>query len=197
MQPLAYQIGKSTCWATSFINGIMFLRKGERIDSRRYKIMQSKLNSLLRKEGVRYDTVDGFRDYESVRNRLEKLFVLRIRTKRGAEVARAIRQLHFKKQVAICDVGNGDHSILLNGKSKRGKWLYAFDPWWHGEDRKSNGNVRIPKYKTCVNVKIKMRHLLEDPYSRYEKQYETGSAYPMGAGKGKANHFLTVIESTT
>ena len=45
MQPLTYQIGESTCWATSLINGIMFLREGNRIDSLQYKTLHFALNA--------------------------------------------------------------------------------------------------------------------------------------------------------
>ena len=98
--------------------------------------------------------------------------------------------------VAICDVGNGNHSILLNGKSKCGDWLSAFDPWWYGDSRKANNNVRFPKGKirSKVNVEIRIRHLLEDPYATYKNKYNSGTAYPMGK---KKHHSLTVIESTT
>ena len=99
--------------------------------------------------------------------------------------------------MAICDVGNGNHSILLNGKSKCGSWLSAFDPWWYEASREDDKNVRFPKGKnrTEVNVEINMRHLLQDPYNRCQQRYSLGMAYPMG--KNKRKHVLTVIESTT
>ena len=99
--------------------------------------------------------------------------------------------------MAICDVGDGDHSILLNGKSKCGSWLSAFDPWWYAADRKANKNVRFPRgnFQTEVNVKIRMHHLLKHPYAKkYKDKYESGKAYPMGK---KKYHCLTVIESPT
>ena len=195
MQPLAYQIGESTCWATSIINGIMFLRKGDRIGSHQYKIMQSALNSLLRRKGVSYYTDDDFNDYANVMNLLETLFALQIHPAAGADVADAIRHLHFDGQVAICDVGNGDHSILLNGRSECGNWISAFDPWWYCDDRNDNGNVQFPEERSLANVRISMRHLLEDPFADYNNEYRTGTAYPMGVGRGVANRFLTVIES--
>lgn len=201
MQPLAYQIGRSTCWVTSIINGIMFLRNGERIGYLQYKTMQSTLNSFLRSEkkgkseGIWFETDEEFGVYENVIKLLESFFALRICTKTCAEVADAIRQLHFNKQVAICSVGNGDHGILLNAKSECGCWLSAFDPWWYGAVRTDNGNVRFPGERIRTNVLIRMCHLLEDPYSRYAREYNRGTAYPMG--KNKDEHFLTIIESTT
>ena len=190
MQPLAYQVGKSTCWIASVFNAVMFLRKGERIGHRKYKIMHCTLNSFLRRKGVYYDTDDV---HKNVKEMLEKLFALQVCTQRGADVVDAICRLHFKGQVAICDVGNGDHSILLNGKSECGSWLSAFDPWWYEADRKKNKNVRFPKgnIRTEVNVKIRMHHLLKHPY---DEKYQSGEAYPMGEEK---HHCLTVIESTT
>jgi len=201
MQPLAYQIGRSTCWITSIINGIMFLRNGERIGYLQYKIMQHALSSFLRSgkegkwEGVWFETDEEFGVYDDVMKFLETLFSLSIRTMKAAEVADATRHLHFVDQVAICDVGNGDHSILLNGKSECGNWLSAFDPWWHGGDRTDSENVRFPEETISTNVEIKMCHLLEDPYGKYEEEYKTGEAYPMG--QNTAERSLTIIESTT
>ena len=112
----------------------------------------------------------------------------------GAEVSDGIRNLDFDRQVAVCDVGNGDHAILLNGKGKRkrGDWLYAFDPWWYGQVRANNANVTFPN-KFHANVLIRLRHLLDDAYER--NSFSTGIAYPMGEETDK--HFLTVIEYKT
>ena len=203
MQPLAYQIGRSTCWITSIINGIMFLRNGERIGYLRYKTMQYALNSFLRNqgeqegecEGVWFETNEEFSVYDNVMKFLETLFSLSIRTMRSAEVADATRSLHFVGQVAVCDVGNGGHSILLNGKSNCGNWLSAFDPWWYGGDRTNSENVRFPKETISTNVEIQMCHLLEDPYGMYEEEYNMGQAYPMGQNMAKRS--LTIIESNT
>ena len=200
VQPLAYQIGRSTCWVTSIINGIMFLRNGERIGYLQYKTMQSTLNSFLRSgkegkyEGVWFETDEEFGVYENVMKLLENTFSLCIRTASGAEVADEIRRLHFCKQVAVCSVGNGDHGILLNGKSECGNWLLAFDPWWYDDKRTGNKNVQFPKNGTSTNVRIKMCHLFE-PYVRFKEEYKTGRAYPMGMNLDE--RCLTVIESTT
>ena len=203
MQPLAYQIGRSTCWITSIINGIMFLRNGERIGYLQYKIMQHALDSFLRSqgekegecEGVWFETDEEFGVYDNVMQFLETLFSLSIRTMRASKVADATRHLDFVGQVAICDVGNGDHSILLNGRSECGNWLSAFDPWWYGGDRTDSENVRFPEETISTNVEIRMCHLLEDPCGRYEEEYKTGKAYPMGQNTAKRS--LTIIESTT
>ena len=98
MQPLAYQVGKSTCWIASVFNAVMFLRKGERIGHREYKIMHSTLNSFLRSEGVLYDT--GEIDvHKKAKEMLGAHFALRVCTQRGADgadVVDAIPKLHFK-----------------------------------------------------------------------------------------------------
>ena len=199
MQPLAYQIGRSTCWVTSIINGIMFLRNRERIGYLHYKTMQTALNSFLRSnekgyEGIWFETDEEFGVYENVMKLLESFFELRICTKRS-QVVDAIRQLHFNKQVAICSVGNGDHGILLNGKSECGCWLSAFDPWWYDGVRSDNVNVRFPEEGIRTNVQIRIRHLLEDSLGTYRQEYGKGTAYPMG--KNKNEHLLTIMESTT
>ena len=195
MQPLAYQIGATTCWATSIINGIMFLRNGERIKSTQYKILHSALNSILRREGVPYDEKCDFEDYESVIEVLKTQFPLSFTPVRGSGVKKRIAKLNYKEQVAVCDVGAGDHSILLNGKSKCGKWLSAFDPWWYcrtKNDRTSSEIVQFPDDELGVNVRINMHHLLEHPYCKYKELFGNGKAYPMGCDTKK--HFLTVIK---
>ena len=172
----------------------MFLREGNRIGSLQYKTLHFALNAVLGRTGVRFaDGAFDFRDYESVVKMLETFFALRFRTARGAEVADEIPRLHFHRQVAICDVGNGDHSILLNGKSECGNSLLAFDPWWYDDNRTDNNNAQFPG-ESCTNVRICMRHLLEDPLDMYLEEYNTGKAYPMGMNIEK--RFLTVIEPT-
>ena len=84
----------------------------------------------------------------------------------------------------------------LNGKSTCGNWLFAFDPWWYGDDQsrkekvKENDNIELLN-ETAVNVRIMLNHLL-DSYGQYERLYREGAAYPMGNNIDK--RFLTVIE---
>ena len=166
MQPLYYQIGGTTCWGTSIINDIMYLREGERIKSFQYKTLYAALNSILRREGVWYYENTDMRNYEDVIDVSKFSFSLNFRYVRGREVADEIHRLDFDGKVAICDVGNGDHSILLNGKSTCGNWLFAFDPWWYGDDQsrkekvKENDNVELVN-ETAVNVRIMLNHLLD------------------------------------
>lgn len=198
MQPLSYQIGRSTCWGTSVINGIMYLRwkylpeEKARIESFQHKLLNSALGSVLRSYGVPYNECSGRLNIEDVMDELDHVFSLRSRHVRGAKVATEIRRLNFDKQVAICDVGNGDHSVLLNAKSKRSKWLYAFDPWWYNHSRKDNANVTFPKNRIDVNVRIRLTHLLDCPYE--EEPYSKGIAYSMGEIETR---FLMIIECKT
>ena len=199
MQPLSYQIGRSTCTGTSIVNGIMYLRwkylpkKKARIESYQYKLLYDVLNSMLYREGVScYEHDKITENYNDVIDILGSLFSMHFRWAIGAEVSAEIRNLDFDRQVAVCDVGNGDHTILLNGKDKRGNWLYAFDPWWYGQGRKNNATVKFPS-KIHANVQIRLDHLLDDAYE--ENAFATGTAYPMGEETDK--HFLTVIECRT
>ncbi len=204
MQPLTYQIGRSTCWAISIVNGIMFLRGRERRDGERdeariesfqYKVLHSTLNTLLWIEGVWYNDNDNFRAYQNVLETLSNSFSLRFSFVNGKKVTNVVRNLDFRRKVGICDVGNGAHCILLNGRSECGEWVSAFDPWWYHStenDRSDNENVQFPD-EDGVNVRIRLHHLLEHSYNRYQKEYKTGKAYPMGRNIEK--RFLTVIDS--
>ena len=115
---------------------------------------------------------------------------------RREDVANEFRDLDFDKRVAVCDVGNGDHSILLNDKSECGNWFSAFDPWWYGEDQarkemvSGNDGVEL-KNEAAVNVRIHLNHLL-DSYVKYRELYMLGAAYPVGNNIEK--RFLTVVE---
>lgn len=196
MQPLSYQIGNSTCWITSIINGITFLSEGERISSFQYKALHAALNSILWKTGVWYwEDGEDYSAFEHVLEMLESTFRLQFNHYQGGDVADGIRNLRFGKQVAVCDVGNGDHSILLNGISECGEWLLAFDPWWYGDGLDSNDNVEFPDEnggRHVHNVRIRREHLLNDPFRGNEAAYSGGQAYPMGKNTDK--RFLTVLE---
>lgn len=199
MQPLSYQIGKSTCWITSIINGIMFLRNGNRIRSFEYKTLHAAVDPMLREAGVWYDYDDNEerRAFEHSLKVLRKTFRISFTNFRGREVADQVIGLDFTSRVAVCDVGNGDHSILLNGISECREWLSAFDPWWYDKERRDNKNVKFPDAKgerEVQNVRIRRDHLLRAPYPSHEDAYNKGLAYPMGRYETR---FLTVMESTS
>ena len=192
MQPLAYQMGESTCWPTSITNGIMFLRDGLRIESFEYKTLHASLNSALSKTGVSFDDYSDQRDLEQISNTLGNIFSIKFVHIANRDVADVVRKLHFKNQVAICDVGNGDHSILLNGRSNSSDWFSAFDPWWYNNNRTDNENVQFPDETIGENVRIRQDHLLNDSYRAHRNAYMNGLAYPMG--RNIDIRFLTVME---
>ena len=133
--------------------------------------------------------------YQNVLETLSNSFSLRFSFVNGKKVTNVVRNLDFRRKVGICDVGNGAHCILLNGRSECGEWVSAFDPWWYHStenDRSDNENVQFPD-EDGVNVRIRLHHLLEHSYNRYQKEYKTGKAYPMGRTIEK--RFLTVIDS--
>lgn len=114
---------------------------------------------------------------------------LRIKNYFGAEVEAAIRNMHFRNQVAVCDIDAGAHSILLTGRS--GGWIEAFDPDWDSVKMKKSklnayvvqpeGNKQCKQYR--ANVVISVDYLLRKRTSK--------SGFQMGAIL--ARH-LTVIE---
>ena len=199
MQPLSYQIGSSTCWITSIINGIMFLRKGSRIRAFEYKTLHAAVDSMLRENGVwfEYDDNEELKAFEHSLKILKKTFRINFTNFRGREVADRVIGIDFTSQVAVCDVGDGDHSILLNGVSECGEWLSAFDPWWYDGERRDNENVKFPDAvgePEGQNVRIRRDHLLRARYPFHEDAYNKGLAYPMGRFEKR---FLTVMEATS
>ena len=118
---------------------------------------------------------------------IEKFTGLKVDYRRGSDVASAISELDFRRQVAVCDIGNGDHSVLINGKCD--EWFSTFDPWWYGETRSDNMDLKFLINDPSVNVKIKERHLLANRLST--KAYQIGMAYQMGGKIEK--RFVTIM----
>jgi len=169
----------------------MFLRKGERISSFQYKTMHAVLNSRLRENGV--DTDEGRVVFDHIFDVLKITFDFNYKHFEQGKVADEIRGLHFNDQVAICDVGNGGHSILLTGISRCGEWLSAFDPWWYPGRRDDNENVKFPDENDKwygENVRIRCDHFIDDPCNRHRVEHNKGLAYPMGKPPG--HRFLTI-----
>lgn len=133
MQPLSYQILPASCWVTSVLNGLLVLYGDKnKIPGLVYRL----LHAVLTDEGV-HTTGAARDDWKIVLEAVESRTDLRFLTVQRDAVAPALAKLHFRRQVAICDIASGSHAILLNGRSK--SWLEGFDPDW--------GNVRKPKSK--------------------------------------------------
>lgn len=178
MPLLSYQSAGETCWVTCMVNGIRFVKKEPRISTAAYRL----LHHPLRDYGVEYDST-----FEAVLTGVRSLTGLKFTCSRGNDVAPTIEALHFKRQVAVCDIGSGDHSILLTGRHK--DWFSAFDPWWYERGRRDiRRRLRFPEDESSTNVKIHREHLLGE---RRGKGYGEGMAYQMGKIGSRC---LTVIE---
>ena len=151
--------------------------------------MNALLDSLLVKEGVIYYKKEDFKKYEKVIKCLEIITNLTITHFRKTEgIKPAINHHCFdeNKRVAICDVNNGWHSILIHGEETDNgeRWLNCFDPLWentHGNDNGQNG------YRYCdentTNIKIQKAHLL---------RASGDERFIMGYSKWR---FMTVLEA--
>ncbi len=186
MQLLSYQLAETTCWVACMLNGIRCLLKQDRVATPVYRIV----HSLLQDRGVVYYEERDLEALKEVYWRLEKYTGLAFEHQQGGDVEPTLRRLDLNgDQVAICDVGNGDHSILLT--KRKGDWLRAFDPYWYAE-RQANPNVQIVR-KWHANTEICQNHLLDDAFGAHEEAYGLGQAYPMG--KNLKKRFMTVIWS--
>ena len=184
MQPLSYQLAETTCWVACILNGIRVLLGENRLATPVYRIV----HSLLQDRGVVYYEERDLEALNEAYRRLEKYTGLSFACRRGHEVAPALRRLDLNgDRVAICDVRNGDHSILLT--ERNGAWLSAFDPWWYPR-REANANVRIAG-EWHANTEILQSHLLDDDPEACEDAYGLGQAYPMGPDP--ETRFMTVI----
>lgn len=186
MQPLSYQILPCSCWVTSMLNGLLLLY-GDK--NRMPGLVYRLLHAVLTDEGV--NTQGSLKnDLSTVLEAIQIRTGLRVLNYHGTEVEAAIRELNFIKQVAVCDIDAGTHSILLSGRSNGG--IEAFDPDWDSVKKKRekpNAYVVQPeenrqRRRGQVNVLIAEEHLL---HARRMRKGE----FKMGAVTTRT---LTVLE---
>ncbi len=185
MQPLSYQLAETTCWPACVLNGIRFLLRENRLETPVYRIV----HSLLQDRGVVYYEERDLEALKEVYWRLEKYTGLAFEHQQGGKVEPTLRCLNLNgDQVAICDVWNGDHSILLT--KRKGNWLRAFDPYWYARRKPDKKIVRI----VCLwhaNTEILQSHLLGGALPAHKKAFERGEEYPIG--QNLETRFMTVI----
>lgn len=171
--PLNYQSLSSSCWVTSMINGILCLYPGKRVPFMAYSV----LHDLLVEDGVFYYTNKQIREFEAIVSAVGVCTGLDITYVNGNDVPEAIKSLDFAKQVAVCDIKAGAHSILINGY--RDGVFQLFDPYW--EHVEKNEFVK-GKYETyapymegsgnTANVRVWEKHLFA---KRHIAPFQMGS----------------------
>ncbi len=180
--PLFYQQLNTSCWVTSMINGIMYLHKGIRPSFMAYRL----LHNILVEDGVFYYTKKDQQQFEAVIKAVGICSKTEITHFNGKDVEKCIRNLKYGNQVAICDIGSGGHSILIN-RFKNGVFE-AFDPFW--ENVKDGESVdkeyeTYPPYmngsNNTVNLRLWPNHLFA---------LRKGKGFQMGA---VSMRFATVI----
>lgn len=187
MLRLSYQTANESCWVTCMINGIRHITKEDTIPTRAYRL----LHSMLQDSGVHYNKPWELLQLDSVLSEVESLTKLKFRHCRRDQVKGEVERLCFAKLAAVCDIGHGDHSILLT--RRKGDWFSAFDPWWYGPDRrevpeKLSSPNGFPENDIATNILINKSHLLGTGRGR---SYGCGKDYQMGKIEMR---FLTVIE---
>ena len=193
MRPMSYQPTNYTCWVTCILNGIFYVT-GTKQGGASLQVYQL-LNSVLREDGVYYDNEDDRILFDAVMSGLKELTELEFHSITGAEVGQAlqdIKELRFEERVAICDIHNGAHSILLTRKENKndGVWFSAFDPYWYGDGRQDSEDLKFPTDKRDMNVKIREDHLLATKLGTNADR-RNGKAYQMGGHISQ--RFLTII----
>ena len=187
MPPLSYQTTDRTCWETSVVNGIISLLDQNKLCG------QDQLCHLYAYRALHYFVWNDIKNYYKEKHFLpvigaiEKFTGLRVDYRRGCDVDSAVRALHFDGQVAICDVGNGNHSILLNGKHD--EWFSAFDPWWYEDARPPSDDLQFPIGDSSINVKIREQHLLARRLDT--ARFNLGLSYQIGGNIRK--RFVTIL----
>ncbi|MCC5900790.1 MAG: hypothetical protein JJT87_02515 [Halomonas sp.] len=167
------------------INAILFLYRGKRIPFMAYRL----LHNLLVEDGVFYYTKKEKQEFDVIINAVGACAKLEITYETGDAVENLVKTLDYTRQVAVCDIGSGDHSILVNGF--RDGVFSAFDPYW---DNVKKGESHDERYETfapymegsrnSINLRIWAEHLFAE---------RAGSGFQMGA---KSMRFATVLTST-
>ena len=186
MQPLSYQLAEESCWIACMINGIRLVTESDRVLTPVYR----ELHSLLQDDGVSCDSEEELTAFDSAIEKVNHLTRLNIYHRRRADVDNELRGLRLNRCVAVCDIGDGAHSILLH--NRMGDWFDGFDPWWYGEERCGNQLLKFPKGNCNVNVRIHRRHLFSRSVNA--RAYGKGEEYHMGDINLR---FLTVIQPIT
>ena len=135
-QPLSYQTHPNSCWVTSVLNALCLLytptatripkkfKYGSKEKDDVVKFAHRLLHAALTDDGV-----DGSSGWDFILDAIGKRANWEIRTFKEADVEPTLKGLHFNRQVAICDLENGNHSVLVLGKYEGG--FVVFDPDWN------------------------------------------------------------------
>jgi len=176
MQPLAYQVLQTSCWVTSMLNGIMLLNNGKHVPFMAYKL----LHNLLVKEGVFYYNKEDIKAFEAIVASVGLCSNLKISWESCNTVEPCLMSLDYQHQLAVCDVGAGDHSILISGYENG--IFQAFDPYWDSvKDCKSVKeeyeifSPYMPKSGNSVNILIWKEHLFATKRNQDYKGYKMGA----------------------
>ena len=210
MQPLSYQMTGVTCWVTSMLNAILLFRG---IDEIPFPVCRE-LNGLVpargpyANQGVFYYNPDQLKRYKKAIARVGKLVDLSIYYKTGDDVECGIQILDFNNQVAVCDVHDVWHSILLVNRT--GDRYYGFDPFWnYVSPQEKNGELyeTLPEHlpgdlknveQNSVNVMIRVCHLFGE-MNRRRCRDKTGAGYNNKDNKfkiGSKNRHITIISKS-
>ncbi len=147
------------------------------------------LHEILSDAGVYNYTQAQLNDLDRVLDVMRQVLGYRVTYHAKEKVEPAIHRLHFRNQVAVCDIQADEHSILLNGAE--GNWIYAFDPYWVNVSRPQSKRDRYevqPHVERglvgVVNLKVDLGHLLS---KRFTEGFQIGAV---------RKRFLTVIEKS-
>ena len=184
VQPLSYQSAEHSCWVACMVNGIRLVTDSDRVGTPEYR----QLHSLLQDEGVPCYEPAELEAFDSVIEEVSNITELHIYRSCGNDVENMLLGLQFNRCVVVCDIGNGDHSILLHNRMD--DWFEGFDPYWYEEERCGNQLLKFPKGNPTVNVKIRKRHLFSRSVDA--NAYGNGEEYHMG---GIGRRFLTIIRA--
>jgi len=159
LQPLSYQQHETSCWVTSVMNGLLVLYKSKnKIPTLAYRL----LHAILTNDGV-LSSGKHRDEWKIVMSAVGQVTDLDVAMHFGQDVEKAISNLQFNNQVAICDTESGVHSVLLSGRN--GNTLEGFDPDWDnivGGDEKPERYWTYPSgergAQSWINFRVEVEH---------------------------------------
>lgn len=158
------------------LNGLLFLyRDKNRMSGLVYRF----LHSVLTDEGVNTQGM-ARHDWMAVMEAIEIRTGLDIEVFIGEEVAQAFSTVDFNRQVVVCDIDSGTHSILLSGR--RNGWLEGFDPDWHNIKikRERAGSYIVRPYDSRKRLRDRTNVLINEEYLLKSGRGKKGE-FQMGA----------------
>ena len=166
MQPLMYQFTNVTCWYASMINAILLLRRRctevpceSLVSPMEDRLLRSLASQYTEFSECQWRSDNEYEYYVSVMRCLGEIAHFEVHVFRKGDVINEVRRLTFDQEVAVCNINNGKHAVLLHGREE--SQIECFDPYWVSVNHEEkNANFAIEPGRSPTNLSVTEEHLL-------------------------------------